>query len=139
MRYLSLDYGEKKIGIAISDPTNILAIEAHILLNDYNLGNPFENKIFQKISEILKSYNIDYIIVGMPYIGKDRLENNKTQEIRQFIDYLGEYLKQVTNNLPILEFVDEYGTTKEAKKYNLNNYDDATAAKILLQNYLDEL
>ena len=55
-RFLGIDYGTKRVGLAISDESGTLAFPKEILLNDFNL--------LKKIQNILKEEDIGEIIVG---------------------------------------------------------------------------
>ena len=62
MRILGIDYGEARTGFAISDE---LGITAQGLETLNSKGS--DKLILKKIDEILANYNIDTIVVGMPY------------------------------------------------------------------------
>ena len=58
VRYLGLDYGEKRIGIAITDPLNLFVYPLTTLNNDLNF--------WKKFTEILNQYHVVKIILGYP-------------------------------------------------------------------------
>lgn len=127
---MALDIGEKNIGIAISDKTNILAIPYLVLKND--------DTFTDKICSIIKEKNINKIIAGMPYTlsGNMGQQANKTQE---FITRLKEKI-----NIDI-DFIDERFSTKILKNnliYKKKENKDKTdkyAAAIILENYLNKV
>ena len=127
---MALDIGEKNIGIAISDKTNILAIPYLVLKND--------DTFTDKICSIIKEKNINKIIAGMPYTlsGNIGQQANKTQE---FITRLKEKI-----NIDI-DFIDERFSTKILKnnliykKKENNDKPDKYAAAIILENYLNKV
>lgn len=107
MRKLGIDYGEKRIGIAITDELNLTAQGLQTIAYDGN------DKIFLKsLDEILQQYdnNIDTIVVGMPFnmSGNKSIRAEKTEE---FIHKL----KCKYNNIQIVS-VDERLTTVQAYK-----------------------
>ncbi|MCL4279418.1 MAG: Holliday junction resolvase RuvX, partial [Ignavibacteriaceae bacterium] len=57
-RVMGIDYGEKRIGIAISDPLKIFATPFNTLVND--------NQSLQKLLLIIKEKNIIKIVLGLP-------------------------------------------------------------------------
>jgi putative Holliday junction resolvase len=130
MRIMALDIGEKNIGIAISDKTNILAIPYLVLKND--------DTFTDKICSIIKEKNINKIIVGMPYTlsGNMGQQANKTKE---FINNLKEKI-----NIEV-DFIDERFSTKILKNnliYKKKENKDKTdkyAAAIILENYLNKV
>lgn len=124
MKYLGVDWGLKKVGIALSEgalasPLDILSIRG---LDDG----------VEKIVEIVKREEINVIVIGKP-------EGESGQRVEGAINKL----KKV--GLEVIE-VDETLSTREAKKALLQmgasrksrRADDAMAAAIILQNYLDE-
>ncbi|MCX6806614.1 MAG: Holliday junction resolvase RuvX [Candidatus Berkelbacteria bacterium] len=100
-RILALDYGQKRIGLAISDPTGIIA-------RPYGLINEPE-KAIKKIKEICQKEKIKEIVVGLPLNMKGE-EGIQVQKTKAFVS---ELQKEVF--LPII-FEDERLTTKEADK-----------------------
>ncbi|MCL5772333.1 MAG: Holliday junction resolvase RuvX [Actinobacteria bacterium] len=130
MRIMALDIGEKNIGIAISDKTNILAIPYLVLKND--------DTFTDKVCSIIKEKNINKIIAGMPYTlsGNMGQQANKTKE---FINNLKEKI-----NIEV-DFIDERFSTKILKNnliYKKKENKDKTdkyAAAIILENYLNKV
>ena len=129
MRIMSLDVGEKNIGIAISDKMNILAIPHSTEKND-------ENFIY-KISILIDEKDIKKIIIGMPYSlnGKLGHQANKT------IDFIQKFKEKIKVDI---DLSDERFSTKISKdnlRSNKKNEDgpvDKYAAAIILENYLNK-
>ncbi len=123
MNFLGLDYGESKIGTAFA-PGGILAVGMKILPND--------GSFFSRLSQILEESQIDCLVVGIP-ISMDGSQSNRTKKTRDFI-------RQLKRHFPTLsvETSDERLSTAEAKR-NLKKgkADDAEAARIILQSFLD--
>lgn len=123
MRILGIDYGTKRIGLAISDESETLARELEILA-------PAE--FFQKISAIISEHEVGRVVVGLP-LNMSGEDSAKTGEARSFAHRLEEVL-----GVPV-EFMDERLSSAMAGhlpggKKNV----DSLAAQIILQNYLDK-
>jgi len=133
-RVLGLDVGEKRIGVALSDATGMLASPLTIITQ----SSP--TQAIQDILKIAREREVSRIIVGFPF-SLDGSAGPQAQKVQAFIDAL----KAVTA-IPI-EARDERYTTmiamaykKESgkKKIDRNTRYDAMAAAIILQAYLDE-
>ncbi len=133
-RILALDHGDKKIGVAISDPMKIIAKPLKIIINSNN------NKVLDELKKLIVELNIEMILVGMPVTMKNN-SSNQTVKVIEFIDYL-------KNHLSIqIKSYDERLTSKMATKSLImqgiktghNKHEiDKTSAAIFLQNYLDD-
>ncbi len=123
MRFLGVDYGTKRIGIAISDENGMLAFPNGILPNDLNL--------FKEIEIVLKKENVEGIVVGesTDFSGKP---NALSKEIEIFISEL-----QARFTIPVFK-EKEFLTSIEARRYfkEKKKIDDSAAA-LILQRYLD--
>lgn len=125
MRYLGIDYGKKRIGLALSDEEGNIAFP-RTQLTTYNL-----QLTTKFIRDIIKKEGVEKIVVGLPvtFGGK---ESAQTAEARVF----GEKLQKAVQ-LPV-EFENELLTTKMALKSGVaKNKVDAASAAIILQSYLD--
>lgn len=130
-RILAIDYGTKRIGIAVSDPMLIGARPLQTL--------PQDGKQWEKISAICLEYGIGCIVVGYPYWDRGR-ESKMAQLVRQFARALARKIP-----LPIY-FFDESWTTRSAeklvrtqkvKKQTVDAGIDALSAAILLDQVLE--
>ena len=133
MRKLGLDIGDKRIGVAISDPENILATPLTTIINEDS------EKAVKRILDIIKEYNIEQIIVGLPYSldGSTGVQVNKTEA---FVDVLSQSTEAA------IYFFDERLSTvavehllREAglKGTKMKDRRDAAAAAYILQGYMD--
>ena len=124
MKTLGIDYGEKRIGVAISDESQTLARELVIL-------SPKD--FWQQISGIINQHQITKIVLGWP-LNMSGQETKKTGEVKEFKEKL-----MVQTSLPV-ETIDERLTSVMAEKVlGKNRKDlDSLAAQILLQNWLDK-
>lgn len=127
MKYLGIDYGEKKIGLAIADSETKIASPYKILINSKDISS--------KISEICYKEDIDKIIIGLPLTLKNST-SKQTKIVLNFIDKLKKII-----DLPIIEQDERLssGYAKELiKQMKIKHLDDDVAAMIILQSYLDE-
>jgi putative Holliday junction resolvase len=140
MKFLGIDYGTKRIGLATTDENHTLAFPKEIVLN--NSGT------FQRISEIIKEEKITEIVVGESVDFSGKL-NALSGRIEVFILELKEKF-----NLPVHK-QKEFLTSVEARKSGENKKSfspsqarsrvkqiksgrvDASAAALILQRYLD--
>ena len=139
-RILGIDYGTKRIGIAVSDENGKLAFPKAILPND--------KKVFEKLDEVLKKENIIEIVVGksLDLAGK---ENKVEKEINSFILKLADIYKfpihRENEFLTSLEARKSKHTKASAQKSQSHarakkaklGFVDASAAALILQRYLD--
>jgi len=132
MKILSIDYGDKRIGLAISDENEKLASRF------LTLENKSQKKSIVEIKNIISEKNIRKIIIGIPIGLKG--ESAQTRDIKEFSVELSENIK-----IPIIE-INEVFTSKMAeenllqagvKSREIKETIDQEAARIILQDYLD--
>ena len=133
-KFIGLDVGDVRIGVAKCDPMGILATALEVI--DRNKTEPIS-----RIKEILDDENTKKVVVGLPK-SLDGTKKRQVEKVEEFV----EDLKKEISGIQII-FVDERYTTTEAEHY-LKNYSkkngkerrkvvDMVAATIILQNYLD--
>ena len=136
MRILGIDYGEARVGIAITDPLKITAQGLETIQR-----NGSDKVILKRLDEILEQYEIDTIVVGMPLHMNGTL-SERAKITEEFINKL----KCKYNKLKI-DFIDERLTTVEAHKtmnfldVNKNkkrNIVDTISAMYILETYLNK-
>ncbi len=124
MKYLGIDYGTKRVGVAVSDSDGKIAFPRTVLAND--------DTLFSHLKGIAADERVETIVVGdtRAFAG---LENPITKGLEAFV---GELRKHT--GLPIM-LGWEAGSSIEASRYaeKGNEHDDAAAAAIILQRYLD--
>ena len=122
MRILAIDYGTKRIGLAVSD-------ESQTLAREFNILSP--KKFWQEIKKIILENEIIKIVLGLP-LGLSGGETQKTKEVYEFKNKLSNLV-----NLPI-ELIDERFSSSMAKNLPGGSRNiDSLAAQIILQNYLN--
>ena len=135
-KFIGLDVGDVRIGVAKCDPLGILATALEVI--DRNVTDPME-----RIKEILSDEGTRKIVVGMPK-SLDGTKNIQAEKVEKFISEMKEKIERIE-----VITVDERYTTTEAEHY-LKNYSkkngkerrkivDMVAASIILQKYLDTL
>jgi putative holliday junction resolvase len=137
MRVLAIDVGERRVGLAISDPTRTLARPLATLTVDPGQAlDTVAHKIAQLASE---DDGVAEIVVGRP-VHLDGSPSEQTTRVAAFVDGL-----RTRTPIPI-RMADERLTSREAEsRLAVNERDwrkrkktlDAAAAAIFLQEYLD--
>jgi len=124
---LALDYGTRKIGVAIG---NTLTRQARPL----DILQPVtREQRFAAIADLLEQWQPDRVVVGLP-LTTEGGEQYASLRCRRFANQLRGRFGVV------VELVDERGSSMEAQQVLGNNDpDDAVAAAIILQRYLDAL
>lgn len=133
-RILAIDYGRKRVGLAVSDPLQIIANK---------LTTVRAHDIFDFLTDYFSKEKVDCVVVGYPRT----LSNEPSESIR----YINPFLKQFQKKFPEvkLELVDERFTSKIAfqtmidaglKKMDRQNKElvDAVSATIILQSYMEQ-
>ena len=131
-RTLGLDYGEKRIGVSISDPLFITAQPLHFLLNDETL--------FERLAEIISEYVVSTIVLGLPLnaAGED---SAKCSEVRDFATQL-----ETQFDCPIAFWDERFSTVAvnrhlidaDVSRKKRNSIVDSQAAMFILQGYMDK-
>ena len=131
-RILGLDYGDSRIGLAMSDPNKIIASPL------YTIQNKGADKLKIKLDSIIVENDIESLVLGLPIsmTGKDTIQTEKVREFSKFLECF---------NIPI-HMQDERLSSLSAKKSLIEqnvktghnkHLIDSTAAAIFLQQFLD--
>jgi len=133
MRILGIDFGEKKIGLAVSDPLHLTAQA----LDNYRTKGQREDQEYFK--SIVADYEIGEIVLGLP-LSMDGSSGPQVDKTKSFALWLKEFL-----DVPVV-FWDERLTTRQAigilsrqktKRKKRKNLEDQIAAVIILSSYLE--
>ena len=134
-RIPAIDYGDKKVGLALSDPMKIIAKPYKTIMNNS------KESLLNDINQVIELKDVNEIVVGLPKTLKNTY-SEQTYKVKDFIDY-------ITKSLDInIVVVDERLSSIEAKKSLINQgiktgYNkkdvDMTAAALFLQNYLNRI
>ena len=137
MRILGIDYGDSRVGIAITDA---LGITAQGLETIYHKGN--DKILLKRIEEIVQEYEVKTIVIGMP-INMDGTKTERVEVTEKFIHKL----KCRLGKIPV-KTVDERLTTVEAHRtMNALNIDkrkkknlvDTISAIYILETYINRI
>ncbi len=129
-RILGIDYGEKRVGLALSDPMQMIASPYKTIPNKPDL--------IVAIQSIMKAEIVEIVVVGLQK-GMKGQETAQTKHVTSFVENLNQ------NDIKV-ELVDERLTSISAKKALVEQgiktghnkgLIDQTAAAIILQQYLD--
>lgn len=132
MKYLGIDYGEKRVGLAVSDGLGLMAFPKKTI----KYRN--EKQCFSELLFCIEEESVERIVVGMP-LYEDGAESKTSEKVSRFLGKLIGYTQ-----IPIY-LINEYLTTFEAssilmgsKKYKKSKRDilDQQAAVIILNSLL---
>jgi putative Holliday junction resolvase len=133
MRILGLDYGSKRIGVAVCDE---LGITARGLAT---ITRKNRKQVLDEIAGFIRTYNVEKIVIGYP-INLDGTEGIQCERISKFARFL-----ESTFSIPVIKW-DETLSTKEAEEILIRSnmrrekrktVVDKLAATLILQGYLD--
>ncbi len=142
MKYLGIDYGTKKIGLAKSDERGVIAFPFFVLAQGKG--------IVEKIAELIEQEGVEGLVVGKSLMQSGQ-ENTLQREIERFAEDLRKRFPEL-----IISFQDERFSSANARSFlygkgNIENERwtgalnedkkkpiDAGAAAIILQRYLDK-
>lgn len=120
MRYIGIDYGTKKVGVALTDGDANMAFPHSVILNDPEL--------FTSVLALTKAYSAT-VVMGDSR-ANDGTENPVAKEARAFGDELAKHGVVVV-------YEPEYYTSKEAERIQgRTEMQDASAATLILNSYL---
>ncbi len=137
MRKLGIDYGDSRVGIAITDS---LGITAQGLETIHHKGN--DKIVLKRLEELFNEYEIDTIVIGMP-INMDGTKTQRVEVTNKFIHKL----KCKFSKIPIEE-IDERLTTVAAhktmnfldvNKKKKKNIVDTISAVYILEIYMSKI
>lgn len=134
MRIMGIDYGDSRVGIAMSDSLGIMAQGLR------TIPNKVYSKMLSSVVTIAREYDASVIVIGLP--------KNMDGSLGFRADITMEFYEDLKSELPDAEFVfqDERLTTVQAAGFlnetntrgkSRKNIIDTVAAEIILQSYLD--
>lgn len=132
-RVLGIDYGSKRIGVAVSDPTRLIAQGVETVLNN--------SHSIDHMRRIVRELDVQCIVVGMPYGPKGEI-GGKAREVERFIEVLRRAF-----DIPIKTWDESYSSVDaqrvflqggmKRKQRRQKARVDEMAARLMLQEYLD--
>lgn len=137
-KYLAIDYGKKRVGIAVSDESKKYSFVRDHLIND--------NTFLEKLIRLITEENISKIIIGYPlnFKSEKTIQTLKTEDFRNKLEKL---LSDKSIKAEII-FFEEVFTSKLAENRIMNSgmkkkkrqekgLVDSESAQIILQDYID--
>jgi putative Holliday junction resolvase len=132
-RTLGLDYGSRRIGIALSDPLGIIAQGLCTIDNDEDA--------FDAVEDIIRDQHVGRVVVGIPYAPDGGL-GRKGEEVMEFVERLRAHV-----DVPVETWDESFSTAeahrrmreagmKKARRREKGRADEM-AARIILQEYLE--
>lgn len=137
MRLLALDVGERRIGVAVSDPTGTIARP----LCAVERGSREED--FAAIAALVREHNVEAIVVGRP-LSLDGTMGPQARRVARYAHALAESL-----DVPVVHWDERFSTAradeilrqtrgeKAKRRARANGEIDAIAAAVILQSYLE--
>ena len=129
-RSLGLDVGNRRVGVAVSDTLKLIARPVEIV--DRRMVD-----VFQRIVAIVQEQQVDEIVIGYPW-NTNGTAGTQAQSVERFTETLRQRI-----SVPLI-YSDERYSTGEAreiigakKRKDQSDLDDAIAAAVILQRYLD--
>jgi putative Holliday junction resolvase len=135
-KYIALDFGDRRIGVAISDLNKEVAFPREFI------GNKNPTDALRAIQALCAAENVEKIIVGLP-IQMDGTWGDRADKTQQFCEALRGAMPEMA-----IEFFDERLTSQQARKMlhgggikesKQKTESDSVAAGVILQSYLDSL
>ena len=136
-RSLGIDYGDSRVGVAITDA---LGFTAQGLETIHHKGN--DKIVLRRLDELMQEYDISTIVVGMPY-NMNGTSSDRVEITNKFIHKL-----KCKYNKLIIETMDERLTTVEAHRTmndlnvnprNKRNLVDTISAVYILEMYMNKI
>ena len=133
MRYLAIDHGQKRTGLAISDASETLVSPHSVIATQSSV------ELLTRILRVIDEEEIDAVVMGMPY-NMDGSEGPRAVQVRQFTTLLADKI-----DIPILfhderlssfeagNLIVDLDLTRKKKKKRL----DAIAAAAILRAFLE--
>ncbi|MEK7067320.1 MAG: Holliday junction resolvase RuvX [Patescibacteria group bacterium] len=125
MRYIGIDYGSKRIGIAVADDEGKIAFPRECI------DNASEHDVCGAIKKIIDNEGIQRVIIGLP-LSFAGVDTDQTAEVRAFAEMLS-HAVQLS-----IEFQNEVLSSRTVERAGIEkNRVDSAAAALILQSYID--
>ena len=133
MRILALDVGERRIGVAISDPTGTIASPVAVIERGSGSGH------LDEILRLAREHEAERILVGIP-ISMDGVAREQAARVQQFVAELAQ-----RSPVPVATCDERLSTVEAQRRMRESGASarrrremvDAVAAAVILQAYLD--
>ncbi len=138
MKVLALDVGERRIGVAVSDPLGLIATPLTVIHRASKVAD------FQRIAALVREQQAEALIVGHP-LNADGSAGPQALRVARYAVAAEQALRDEGLEVPLVLW-DEHGSTQRAQEAmissgrgarNRRERLDAVAAAMILQDYLD--
>jgi len=127
LKVLSIDYGERRIGLAVGDTELRIAVPKGVIKND--------ERVFECLGSVIKGSRVGRVVVGLPLTPSGK-EGRRAKEVRSFV----ERLRELFPDLEIILWDERYTTQEAMRRLGKGGGDvDSTAAQVILEDYLMSL
>lgn len=130
MRFLGIDLGEKRVGLAVSDKTNLISTPLKVITSE---------NLLSELKLIVEEYKITDVILGFP----KNMNNTLGDSAQKALDIKEEIIEQLKVNVCLQDerrstiAANKYMTDSNMSRNNRKKNIDSMAAAIILQTYLD--
>ena len=136
MRYMGIDYGDARVGVAITDPLGITSQGLE------TVPNKVYDKMINRILELISEYKPQKVIVGLPK-NMDGTIGERGEISKKFV----EELKEKHNDIEFILWDERLSTVQASRVLNetntrgkkRKNVIDTVAASIILESYINSL
>ncbi len=125
-RVLALDYGSARTGVAVSDPTGILATPLDVVTKANT------RKGIDRLATIVRDTGAQRVVVGLP-LSLSGADSDQTREARAFAQRLAQRLGEA---VPVELYDERFTTTLAQRSGGDRSEEDSRAAAILLEDWL---
>ena len=139
MKLLALDVGERRVGVAVSDPSGLIAAPLTVMQRRSKAED------FARVAHFLREQEAGGLVIGHP-LNADGSAGPQAARVERYAAALSEALGRAGLSVPVVLW-DEYGSTQRAQSLMISagrspavrrQRLDAAAAAVILQDYLDE-
>jgi putative Holliday junction resolvase len=139
VKWLALDVGDRRVGVAVSDPTGLIATPLAVIYRKSKAED------FRQVARLVREQRVEGLVVGLP-LQADGSAGPQAQRIQRYGLAMAAALQAEGLGLPLV-FWDERMSTVQAqenmiaagrKSRDRRARIDAAAAAVILQDYLDE-
>ncbi len=133
MRYLCLDLGRRRIGVATSDETALIATPFGVIYVRT------QEQVFREVARLVKEQEVGGVVIGLPLQlnGQEGIESGRARDfasdLEKYIDVPIAFMDERLTSVEADRLMLEAGYKRDKRRANI----DATAAALILQAYLD--
>jgi putative Holliday junction resolvase len=139
MRLLALDIGDRRVGVAVSDETGLIASPLTVILR------ASKAKDFERIARFVREYGVEGLVVGHP-LNADGSAGPQAQRVERYTAALIDALRAEGLSLPVVLWDEQMSTLRAqevmiaagGRRKDRRMRIDSVAAAVILQDYLDE-